>query len=131
MATGHGLRLCVANAKDIQNEAVTTRVNISAQNIDGNNRKRASYLCQQLSAIPAAEGDNAVPLFRECLPFDCRSQRRATSLVARLQKTPKQLQMRNNVADFESAEIIVRHKIKVRIDFLRVIRRQLRAHCRG
>src|ERR1043166_6450172 len=65
----------VTNAKNVENETVSTRKNVRAQDINWNNRKRAGDFGQQLFTIPSAETDDAVSLRGESFPVNRRNQR--------------------------------------------------------
>src|SRR5260370_41075624 len=59
LSLGHGLSFRIANTKNGQNGVVFARENVSAQNIEWNNRKRTRGFRQQMQPVPSAKRSDA------------------------------------------------------------------------
>src|SRR5260370_37697973 len=118
---GNRARSCVANSKNVENDVVSAGKNVRAQDINWDDRKRAGDFGQQLFAVPSAEADDAVTVLGKTFPVDRRSQRLIAPEGYVLEKCAKKFKMPDNFGIDESAQLIVRHEVKMRFNFFPII----------
>ena len=123
--------LQIANAKNSQHGLVSSRKNVRAQNIERNNRERSGDFRQQIVAVPGAKGNDAMAELRKLNPTQPPVAKRGLrSADVFSKKDRNKTQMFDDVGNVERAKVIVRHEIEVGVDFVRIIGRQFRRHCR-
>ena len=115
----------VAHPKNAKYDVVAARKNVGAQNVQRNNGERSGNLCQQPFTLPRAESDDAVSLLWHNLPFDRCSQRRFSRVGNILEKRSEQFQVLDNLRHISRAKIVIWHELKVRFDFVCVVRRKI------
>src|SRR5580700_6190814 len=104
---------------------ILARKNISAQDVDGNDRKRTGNLRQQMRTIPGADREDSVSLLRKCIPRNYRRQRTIASPRYILEKRSKQFEMHYDFRNSRGPEVIVRHEIEMRFDLVGIIAGQV------
>src|SRR5207248_7552340 len=118
----------IAHAKNAQNDVVSPRENVGAQDIDRNDRKRSGNFGQQLLPVPRPKTNEAVALLGESFPFDGRRQWLPPLAGDVLKKRAQQFEMLNDFWHIAATKIVVRHKIKMRLDFVGIIRGKSFSH---
>src|SRR5207237_6676093 len=75
--------------------------------------------------LPRAESDEAVSLVWHNLPLDGCRQRRLSRVGNILEKRPEQFQVLDNLGHISRAKVVIWHELKVRFNFLCVVRRKI------
>src|SRR2546428_883657 len=115
----------IAHAKNAEHHVVAARKNIGTQNVQRHNGKRSGDLRQQPFTLPRAESDDAVSLLWHELPCDCWSQWKISRVGNILKKQPEQFQVLDNLGHIRRAKIVIWHELKMRFNFLCVVRRKI------
>src|SRR5207237_8438091 len=111
----------IAHAKNAQNNVVSSRENIRAQDIDRHDRKRSGNFGQQLFVVPRPKTNEAVAVLGETFPFNSRRQWLLASASDILKEPAHHFELLDDFWHIAAAEKIVRLKINMFLDLVGII----------
>src|ERR1700730_13633340 len=119
----HRASSCIAHMENVQNGVITPGKGIDTEDVKRHRRKGPCDFSEELLAVPGIKRYGGVAVRREWLPFYRRRERAGVLFRKMRQEFSKQLNVLHNFRHLMRAEITVRHKFKLSVNFVSIIGR--------